>query len=77
MLEKLVSIIADGLSVSEDEITPETNFKDDLGADSLDLFQMVMALEDEYEIEIPTEELNSMKTVGDVLNYLKRSGVEE
>lgn len=77
MFEKLVSIIADGLNVSEDEITPETNFKDDLGADSLDLFQMVMALEDEYEIEISTEELNNIATVADVINYLKSKGVEE
>ncbi len=77
MFEKLVSIIADGLNVSEDEITPETNFKDDLGADSLDLFQMVMALEDEYEIEIPTEELNNIATVADVINFLKNNGVEE
>lgn len=77
MFEKLVSIIADGLNVSEDEITLETNFKDDLGADSLDLFQMVMALEDEYEIEIPTEELNNIATVADVINFLKSKGVEE
>lgn len=77
MFEKLVAIIADGLNVSEDEITLETNFKDDLGADSLDLFQMVMALEDEYEIEIPTEELNNIATVADVINFLKSKGVEE
>lgn len=76
MFEKLVAIIADGLGVNEDEITLETNFKDDLGADSLDLFQMVMALEDEYEIEIPSEELNNIATVGDIINYLKDKGIE-
>lgn len=77
MFEKVVEIIAEGLSVSEDEITLETNFKDDLGADSLDLFQMVMALEDEYEIEIPTEDLNSISTVADIINYLRGKGIEE
>jgi acyl carrier protein len=77
MFEKLVEVISEGLGVDAEEITVETNFKDDLGADSLDLFQMVMALEDEYGIEISTEDLNSIETVGDVLNYLKDKGIEE
>ena len=58
-------------------ITPETSFKEDLGADSLDLFELVMALEDEYSVEIPSEELQDLTTVGAVIDYLKAKGVEE
>ena len=77
MLEKMKEIIADQLSVDADTITEATSFKDDLGADSLDLFELVMALEDEYSVEIPADDLQQMATVGDVLNYLKGKGVEE
>ena len=73
MLEKMKELIADQLSVEADIITEASTFKDDLGADSLDLFELVMALEDEYSVEIPAEE---MVTVGDVMNYLKDKGVE-
>ena len=76
MLEKMKEIIAEQLGVEEDEITPDTSFKEDLGADSLDLFELVMALEDEYSVEIPAEDLESLATVGDVMNYLKGKGVE-
>lgn len=76
MLEKLKEIIADQLSVDESEIELSTSFKDDLGADSLDLFELVMALEDEYNVEIPAEELTDLNTVGDVIDYLKNKGVE-
>ena len=55
----------------------EASFKDDLGADSLDLFELVMNLEDEYGIEIPTEELEKITTVGAVIEYLKTQGIEE
>ena len=65
------------LNCEESEINPETNFKDDLGADSLDLFELVMALEDEYSVEIPAEELQELTTVGAVMDYLKNKGVEE
>ena len=58
------------LGVDAAQITEESSFKDDLGADSLDIFEMVMALEDEYEIEIPTEDLEKITTVGDVINYI-------
>ena len=75
--EKLQDIIADVLNVQKDEIKPETTFVDDLGADSLDLFELVMALEDEYSVEIPADDLQQMATVGDVINYLKGKGVEE
>ena len=74
--EKLQEIIAEVLNVDADEITMETTFVDDLGADSLDLFELVMALEDEYSIEIPSEDLQNLLTVGDVMNYLKDKGVE-
>ena len=77
MFEKLKEIIAEQLSVDEADIELTTSFKDDLGADSLDLFELVMALEDEYSVEIPAEDLQNLATVGDVMKYLKDKGVEE
>ena len=71
-----MSIIASQLNISEDQVTLEANFKDDLGADSLDLFEMVMSLEDEYGVEIPSEDLEKITTVGAVVDYLKAKGVE-
>ena len=76
MLEKMKEIIAEQLSVDADSITEASSFKDDLGADSLDLFELVLALEDEYSVEIPAEDLQNLATVGDVMNYLKEKGVE-
>ncbi|MCD8082410.1 MAG: acyl carrier protein [Clostridiales bacterium] len=76
MLEKMKELIADQLSVEADEITEASSFKEDLGADSLDLFELVMALEDEYSVEIPSEDLEKLLTVGDVIKYLKDKGVE-
>ena len=76
MLEKMKEIIAEQLNCDESEINAETKFKDDLGADSLDLFELVMALEEEYGIEIPAEELTEMTTVGSVIDYLKEKGIE-
>ena len=73
MLERMKEIIAEQLNTDAAAITEESSFKDDLGADSLDLFEMVMALEDEYSVEIPAENL---LTVGDVMKYLKDKGVE-
>ena len=73
----MLEIIADQLSVSEDEVTLEASFKDDLDADSLDLFELVMALEEEYDVEIPSDDLAELNTVGDVINYLKDKGVED
>ncbi|HIZ07214.1 MAG TPA: acyl carrier protein [Candidatus Eubacterium avistercoris] len=77
MLEKMKEMIADQLDIDASEVTLESRFKEDLDADSLDLFELVMALEDEYEVEIPSEELEDMKTVGDIVNYLKDHGVED
>ena len=76
MLERMKEIIAEQLSTEADGITAETSFKEDLGADSLDLFELVMALEDEYSVEIPSEDLEKLVTVGDVMEYLKAKGVE-
>lgn len=77
MLEKMKEIIANQLGVSEDEVTLEASFKEDLDADSLDLFELVMALEEEYDVEIPSDDLAELNTVGDVINYLKDKGVED
>ena len=76
MSEKMKSIIAEQLNIDASEITWESSFKDDLNADSLDLFEMVMALEDNYGVEIPSEDLEKLLTVGDVVNYLKDKGVD-
>lgn len=76
MLEKMKEIIAEQLNVDEEIVTETSSFKEDLNADSLDLFELVMALEDEYSVEIPAEDLTNLLTVGDVMNYLKEKGVE-
>lgn len=76
MLEKVKAVIEEKLNAEGVAITEETSFKEDLNADSLDLFEMVMALEDEFGIEIPSEDLEQLATVGDVLEYLKNKGVE-
>ena len=77
MLEQMKEMIADQLGIDAEEVTPEKSLKEDLNADSLDLFELVTNLEDEYEIEIPAEDLESMVTVQDVLDYLKNKGIEE
>lgn len=77
MLEKMREIIAEQLNCDGETIGLDTSFKDDLGADSLDLFELVMALEEEYGLGIPAEELADVETVGDVIEYLKSKGVED
>ncbi len=77
MLEKIKEIVAGQLDVEAEKVTTQTNFKDDLGADSLDLYELVMALEDEYSVEIPAEDLEKIHTVQDVMDYLKEKGIEE
>ncbi|MCI8531041.1 MAG: acyl carrier protein [Lachnospiraceae bacterium] len=77
MLEKIKEMVAEQLNTEAADLTAETSFKDDLGADSLDLFELVTNLEDEYEIEIPSEELEKLTTVGAVADYLKSKGIEE
>ena len=71
MLEKIKEIAADSLGADVESLTAETSFKEDLGADSLDLFEMVMALEEEFDVEIPTEDLENIKTIGVVESYLQ------
>lgn len=71
MLEKVIKVVADSLGMDESEIKAESSFKDDLNADSLDLFEMVMALEEEFEVEIPTEDLEGIVTVDDVVKYIE------
>ena len=71
MLEKIKEIAADSLGADVNGLTAQTSFKEDLGADSLDLFELVMALEEEFEVEIPTEDLENIKTIGDVESYLQ------
>jgi acyl carrier protein len=70
MLERMLPIIAEHLNVEESEIKPESNFKEDLGADSLDLFELIMSLEEEFDVEIPSEDLEKLLTVNDVIEYL-------
>lgn len=70
MLEKIKEMVAGNLGVDAATISEESSFKDDLGADSLDLFELVMALEEEFGIEIPTEDLEQIATVGDVIKYI-------
>ena len=76
MLEEMKKMIAEQLGVEEENVTEASSFKEDLGADSLDLFELSMALEDTYSIEIPSEELEGLTTVGKVMDYLKSKGVE-
>ena len=76
MLEKIKALLAEELGVNADEITAETSFKEDLGADSLDLFELVTNLEEEYNIELPAEQLEEMTTVGKVIVYLKSIHIE-
>lgn len=76
MLEKIAEIVKEQLN-TDLEITEATSFKDDLGADSLDIFELVMALEEEFGVEIPSEDLEHVTTVGDVINYLKEHNVTE
>ena len=72
MLEKIQSLVADGLGVDAEKVVPEASFKDDLGADSLDLFELVMSFEDEFGVSIPSEELE-MVTVQDVMTYIENN----
>ena len=76
MLERVIEIIKEQLNYEGSDITEETSFKDDLGADSLDLFELVMAFEGEYGVEIPSEDLEQITTVGAVIEYMKSKGVE-
>ena len=71
MFEKIREMIAENLNIDINTITEEASFKEDLGVDSLDLFELVMALEEEFVVEIPTEDLETLTTVGAVAKYVE------
>lgn len=73
MFDKVKEIIVDQLGVEEEEVVLEASFIDDLGADSLDIVELIMAFEEEFDIEIPDEEAEKIKTVNDVVEYLKNN----
>lgn len=71
IFEKVRSIIVDQLDVDEDKVTMNANIQDDLGADSLDVVDLVMSFEDEFDLEIPDDQVENIKTVGDVVKYIE------
>ena len=71
--ERVKSVIVDQLGVDEDAVTAEASFVDDLGADSLDIVELIMGLETEFDLEIPDEEAEKIRTVGDAVNYIKEN----
>ena len=73
VLEKVKMILSNQFDVEEDAITPETNIADDLGADSLDVVDMLMSLEDEFDVEIPDEEIERISTVGEMVTYIEEN----
>ena len=75
MFEKIRNILSEELYIDKEKITLDTNFREDLGADSLDLFEMVMSLEDEYDIQMDTEQLEKIQTVQDLIEVLEKMGI--
>lgn len=71
ILERLKKIISEQLDINEEEINSDSSFQDDFGADSLDIVELIMALEDEFELEIEDEEVEKLKTVGDAVEYIQ------
>ncbi|MDQ7056364.1 acyl carrier protein [Persephonella sp.] len=72
MEERIKEIIADQLGIDVEQIKPESKFVDDLGADSLDVVELIMAFEEEFDVEIPDEDAEKIQTVGDVIEYIKQ-----
>jgi len=70
VFEKIKNIIVEQLGIDESKVTPEASFIDDLGADSLDMVELIMAIEEEFEIEVPEEEAENIVTVSDAMNYI-------
>ncbi|MGI6777737.1 MAG: acyl carrier protein [Acetivibrionales bacterium] len=73
MFDKVKKIIVDQLGVDEDDVVMEASFIDDLGADSLDIVELIMALEEEFDLEIPDSEAEKIATVGDAVEYIKNN----
>ncbi len=71
VFEKIRHILSEQLDIAEDDITMESNIAEDLGADSMDVVDLIMSIEDEFEIEVPDESVESIKTVGDVVNFIE------
>ncbi|MDD5948233.1 MAG: acyl carrier protein [Lachnospiraceae bacterium] len=76
MFEKIKELIVENLGVEENQVTLEASFSDDLGADSLDLFELVMAMEEEFDVSIPSEDLEKLVTVQDAVNYVEEKSAE-
>ena len=75
MLEKIRKILEEELNIDPEDVNEDSDFRDDLGVDSLDLFELVMNLENEYGVEFPAEELETLRTVGDVIEFLEKNNV--
>ena len=75
--EKVRDIIVEQLGVSPDEVVPEASFIDDLGADSLDIVELVMAIEEEFDLEIPDEDAERMQTIGDAISYVEEKTTKD
>lgn len=71
VFEKIRAILCEQLDIEEDQITMESNIAEDLGADSLDVVDLVMSIEDEFDLEVPDDQVENIKTVGDVVNYIE------
>lgn len=71
VFEKIRQILCEQLDVEEDDVTMESNIAEDLGADSLDVVDLIMSIEDEFEIEVPDDQVENIRTVGDVVNYIE------
>ena len=71
VFEKVKSILIDQLDVEEEKVTPQASIADDLGADSLDIVDLVMSLEEEFDLEIPDDQVENIKTVGDIVKYIE------
>lgn len=77
IFDKLKDLIADQLSVDEEKITMEASITEDLGADSLDVVDLISAIEDDFDLEIPEEAVDNIKTVGDIVNYIEKNASAE
>ncbi|MBE6798196.1 MAG: acyl carrier protein [Ruminococcaceae bacterium] len=73
VFEKIRAILCEQLELNEDQVTMNSNIAEDLGADSLDVVDLIMSIEDEFDVEVPDEDIEGIKTVGDVVNYIENA----